>query len=241
VPGFDTAQSIANLALRVMPFSPDIVIIYHGYNDLKVIRPGVELLPDYTHVHNRPYGLHERQPWFLRAANKSMAFVRAQNSYRTLRQDRAGAESFDDANRFDAVPPEAARQFEHNMRMLIGSARAGVANVILSSVATLHDIDTLLAGGEPPAGDMAVQELVAMTIFTPGLSLRGILSGVRQYNQIVENLARAEHTGWVDNAALVPHSDENFLDRIHVSARGARRIAGNMLPEVLRLLPATPH
>lgn len=241
VPGYDTAQSIANLALRVMPFSPDIVIIYHGYNDLKVIRPGVELLPDYTHVHARPYGLHERQPWYLRIANKSMGFVRARNSYREYLQQKANVDLIAGTNRFDEVPATAARQFQHNIRMLIGSARAGGATVILSSFATLHDIDTLLAGGAMPASELAREELVAMMNFTPGLSLNGIFSGLRQYNQILHDLAQNEHTGWVDNAALVAHSDENFLDRVHFTAAGAHRVAENMLPEVLRLLPTASN
>ena len=241
VPGFDTAQSIANLALRVMPFSPDIVIIYHGYNDLKVIRPGVELLPDYTHVHARPYGLHERQPWYLRAANKSMGFVRARNSYREFQQHKANIDSLAGTNRLDAVPAAAARQFEHNVRMLIGLAKAGGAEVILSSFATLHDLDALLAGGGLPASKRAREELVATMSFTSGLSLQGIFSGLKQYNEILGKLARTEHTGWVDNAALVAHSDENFVDRVHFTAQGARRVAENMLPEVLRLLPATSN
>ena len=38
IPGFNTAQSIGNLTLRVLRFSPDVVIIYHAYNDLKLAR-----------------------------------------------------------------------------------------------------------------------------------------------------------------------------------------------------------
>ena len=46
-PGFDTSQSIGNLALRVMPFEPDVVIVYHAYNDLKMIRTDRPFKPDY--------------------------------------------------------------------------------------------------------------------------------------------------------------------------------------------------
>lgn len=63
-PGFDTSQSIGNLALRVMPFHPDIVIIYHAYNDLKAVRLDKIFKTDYSHIHTAPYGFH-KEPGLL--------------------------------------------------------------------------------------------------------------------------------------------------------------------------------
>ena len=65
VPGYDTAQSIGNLALRVMSLKPDIVIIYHAYNDLKAIRSDIKFNPDYSHIHNKPFGFHQRPNFII--------------------------------------------------------------------------------------------------------------------------------------------------------------------------------
>ena len=75
-PGFDTSQSIANLALRLMPLSPDVVVIYHAYNDLKAIALDGTFSPDYAHIHHTPFGFRERPPLWEQWLAHSMAYVR---------------------------------------------------------------------------------------------------------------------------------------------------------------------
>jgi lysophospholipase L1-like esterase len=53
-------------------------------------------------------------------------------------------------------------------------------------------------------------------------------------------VAAEEHTGWVDNANLVPHQDKYFIDRVHFSPEGAARMADNFLPVVLQQLQQKP-
>ena len=40
----------------------------------------------------------------------------------------------------------------------------------------------------------------------------------------------------VDNANLIPHKDEYFVDRVHLSDLGAKHMAENLYPEVVKLL-----
>ena len=72
VPGFDTAQSVGNLALRVMPLEPDIVIIYQAYNDLKAIKKKSNFRPDYSHIHRKPWGSYQKPNIFIRALKYSI-------------------------------------------------------------------------------------------------------------------------------------------------------------------------
>jgi len=234
VPGYDTAQSVGNLALRVMPFNPDLVIIYHAYNDLKVVRADFDIAPDYSNVHDRPYGQFERPNPVVRLLNHSMFYVRARNSYRELKRNQANVAMFMEEGRLDSVPDEAAAIFEHNIRTMVAIARSGGAEVILSSFATLHelDVDTALRAVTP----MKKQELIELIRFTPGLTLRGILAGIGRYNAILKRVAEDLQTGWVDNAQLVPNRDEFFLDRVHVSSAGAAKMAENFLPAAVVLI-----
>ena len=243
VPGFDTAQSVANLALRVMPFRPDVVIIYQAYNDLKAIRPGLPFLPDYSHIHDRPYGYHDKPPFFVRWLSQSMFYVRMRNRYRTLAQVSGYRDSLADNRRTNVVPQAGQRAFEQHVRELVAIARSGGAKVVLSSFATLHDPALYSAGKNTgrQLSQLQEDELYNLLYFTPGLTLSGILNGISRYNAILRKVAAEEHTGWVDNANFVPHQDEYFIDRVHFSAEGAARMANNFLPVVLQQLQRKPN
>jgi lysophospholipase L1-like esterase len=240
VPGYDTSQSIPNLALRVMPFHPDVVIIYHAYNDLKAAQPN--FMPDYSHIHPTAFGYYEKPGVIVRGLNHSMAYVRLRNKYREYKMMSEGISNLSAAvegrGRANAVPSEVKDVFEQHMRSLVGIARAGDAKVILSSFATLHDPradysdETVLSS----LSERKKTELILLLHFTPGLTREGILGGLVNYNEVLENVATKEKTGWVDNANLVPHDDKYFLDRVHFSREGARLMAENFLPVVLNQL-----
>ncbi len=242
VPGFDTAQSIANLALRVIPFRPDVVVIYHGYNDLKAIRPEAPFAADYAHIHRRPYGYHDRPPVLVRGLNHSMFYVRLRNRYRELAHATALRDSFREGGRLVEIPLAAEQAFEQHMRTLVAIARAGGASVVLSSFATLHDPEQDYGEPETLARLTPLQgeELNYLVRFTPGLTLPGVFDGIRRYNAVLQRVAREDGTGWVDNAARIPHTDEYFVDRVHFSRAGAELMAQNLLSVVLAQLRARP-
>ncbi|MBI5612233.1 MAG: hypothetical protein HY942_04060 [Gammaproteobacteria bacterium] len=237
VPGFDTSQSVGNLALRVMPFKPDIVIIYHAYNDMKAVQAGGGFKPDYSHIHATPYGYHEKPLFLIRWLNRSMFYVRARNSYREMKTIEARNDRLSGNDRLSSIPPEAEAVFGEHIRSLIGIARAGGAKVVVSSFATLHD----------PARDYSDPEnqritrlqgveLQNLRHFTPGLTLEGIFKGFTRYNALLRKISAQEKVGWVDNANLVPHQDEYFVDRVHFSKAGTAEMAKNFLPVVLEQL-----
>jgi lysophospholipase L1-like esterase len=235
VPGFDTAQSLANLSLRVMPFKPDVVVIYHAYNDLKAVTPGKPFRADYSHIHEKPFGLIERPPFYLNVLHHSMFYVRTRNSYRKFAMQGKAIDDMTGVGRVDRVPPEAEAAFRQHMEGMIAIARAGGAKVVLSSFATLHDLS---ADYGKPATLQALsklqrEELPSLLHFTPGLTLPGIVDGLNRYNRALHDIAQKQRTGWVDNAAKVPHEDKYFVDRVHFSLDGARRMGENFAPAVI--------
>jgi lysophospholipase L1-like esterase len=243
VPGFDTAQSIGNLALRVMPFSPDVVIIYHAYNDLKAIRKNVTFEPDYSHIHTKPYGFHKKPNFFIQALDHTMFYVRLRQEYRDYNQemqklDELKNEMQGKSNRLNEIPQEARETFEQHIRTLVSIAKAQGADVILSSFATLNN--PKLDYSEPEVFKQLNQlqkgELYALMHFTPGLTLKAIFEGINSYNEILRKIAIEEKTGWVDNASLIPHEKKYFVDRVHFSREGAARMANNFFQEVWKQL-----
>ena len=239
-PGYDTAQSIGNLALRVMPFQSDVIVIYHAYNDLKMVRKNIAFKPDYSHVHNRPYGYHPKPGFFKRMLSNSMAYVRIRNQYRDYRRKGRMLSEMQDANRLSSIPPEARLTFEEHIRSLVAIAQGGGAKVVLSSFATLLDPGLDYSQKDVFASLSRRQKAaVGWTLkYTPGLTLPAALQGIREYNHILFNIADTMKTGWVDNANLIPHNEQYFVDRVHFTAEGADRMAQNFYSVVISLLKA---
>jgi len=243
VPGFHTAENIGNLALRVMPFDPDIVIIYQAYNDLTVIRTDEVFKPDYSHIHKTPFAFYQKPNIFIRCVNKSMFYVRLRNLWRQhklIMKDYSEMAKVRNSlkTRLSYIPDEAARAFVQHMRILISIAKKGGAEVILSSYATLHNPRLDWTDRETFKNLTRLQRagVGSLLHFTPGLRIAGIFKGLDQYNALLKEISEQEETGWVDNASLIPHEDQYFVDRIHFSKVGARRMAENFLPEVLKVL-----
>lgn len=242
IPGFDTSQSIPNLALRVMPFMPDIVIIYHAYNDLKAIDKDRIFRPDYSHIHTRPYGFYKEPSLLTKMLNKSMFYVRTRNRAREndkiLEGKNDAEESVSKVKKLSSIPEIAKQTFQQHVRVLVNIARAGGSKVILSTFATLND----------PSMDYSKQEnfqsltesqkkgLANLPHFTPGLTLEGIFHGFDSYNEILRNVAIEENCMLVDNARAVPHEDRYFVDRVHFSESGAELMANNLYPHIVQLL-----
>jgi len=242
VPGFDTSQSIPNLALRVIPFHPDIIIIYHAYNDLKAIKYGIEFKPDYSHIHSTPYGYHEEPTLIVKGLSQSMFYVRTRNQYRKFKEriDANGMmlKALTDKDRLDYIPEEALQTFEQHIQSLVAIGEISNAKVILSSFATLYDpnLDYTKRETFTQMSTLQKKDLYSLMNFTPGLTVNAFFKGIKEYNTILKNIAIHEKTGWIDNASSVPHKDEYFVDRVHFSKKGAKCMAENILPVVLELI-----
>jgi len=242
VPGFDTAQSIANLALRVMPFKPDIVIIYHAYNDLKAIRKNIAFRPDYSHIHTLPYGFHKEPNFILKILNNSMFYVRMRNKKRELNNILSKLDESNDPmateNRISSIPDFAEHTFEQHIRILINIARAGGSKVILSTFATLHDpkLDYTKPETIHSLSDFQKQNLGSLLNFSPGLTLEGIFDGFSRYNDVIRKIAAEEKCVLVDNAIDLPHAEKYFVDRVHFSEAGAEFMANNIYSAITQIL-----
>lgn len=237
-PGFNTSQSMGNLSLRVAPFEPDIVIIYHAYNDLKAISDKASFRPDYSHIHKRPHGFYKKPNLIIRLLDNSMAYSRARNSYREMRKEDPDAIRVREERRQVSSPEIARKTFEQHMKSLVYISRSFGADVVLSSFATLHDLNLNYKNTSVVKDLSPLQqtELISMLRFTPTLKLPSIFTELKTYNKIIQSVARSENTSFVDNASLVPHQDQYFLDRVHFSFKGADQMAKNFYPVVRKAI-----
>lgn len=242
VPGYNTAQSLGNLALRIMPFKPDVVIIYHAYNDFKAVTND-GYMPDYSHIHKLPYGYFKTPPFYVRWLNKSMFYVRTRNRYREYQMVVKGNAVTKELGGIAEIPQIAEDGFSQHISAMVNIAKGSGAKVVLSSFATLHDPDMDYNSTEvtESLSKLKKRELGSLVHYSKNLSLHAIMSGFNRYNVALKRIADKEHVGWVDNANAIPHEDKYFIDRVHFSAEGAELMAMNLYPVVINLLTSNPE
>ena len=198
VPIYTTADSLINLALRVVDYSPDVVIIYHGCNDAwAMLRAGFK--SDYSHYRKR-FGPPEL-PWPRRLLCRSMLYVVLANRLSQFTGHRRPTlMEFVEQPGPDVakLPPEALPTFRRNLISLIGLARAHGANVVLSTFIDFRDDRKL-----------------------------PMVRRIIQANEVIREVARTEAVTFVDNDRLFPRERDLHTDFCHFTNKGAALLAQN--------------
>ncbi len=198
VVGYTSMESFVNFKMRVMPLEPDLVILYHGINDARVIdRPDFQ--PDYSHV---------RMPWVRPVASRSDVLFGWSHLYGWIR-GQASIPTVDDAT---MKPFLGERLAESEERTGLTTWRR-----------TLTELTSLARGN-------GVHVMLTSFAYTRELKHRKkwMLSAFRvvdKMNAITEELARNLDTLFTDVSEAVGTRQGFFVDSVHLSAAGNRRIA----------------
>jgi len=212
VPGYTTAESLIDLELRLLDLSPDLIFIYHGYNDFKPNRfPNFK--SDYSHWRyrepiyiGRPFLDNFR--FYTKLTNLILKYV-------PKKQDS----SFPDLKRFDSASVEGVKAFERNLRSTIYITKSRNIKVMLSTfVIPLNDANLK----KDP------EMFKALLYFTPTLTYKGVLDARTKYNNAVKELAEEENITLIDFDKIMPQSLEYFDDYVHFNDKGAMFIGENI-------------
>jgi len=220
-PGWTSLESTLSLAVRDADLRPDLVIVFHGLNDL---RPGSHRSFDrqYEHGHaelaRRVLGL-ERDP--LTWAQRSVLVEGLGDLLRggptnpwTVRTAPASTA------RAQRLPAAAVAVFGRNLRSLAGLAAAHGAKVLF--------VTQRVRIREPSAA--ADRDLLAQWL--PGLEPSAVPAELERLDDVTRLLA-AEGVGTLADAAReVPWTDGDFADAMHFSEQGSRALAAYLQPRV---------
>jgi len=221
VPQYSTWESAVNMLLRIPDLEPDLIIIYHGINDV-----GVRLTdPDFYDGLNsgKGYWIDRDDPLppsvLWRFALKRLGYelpvayeldttFKRPDGIRACDQDTSGPETT--CTGFDMTASEVLAAnppiyFERNLRNMILLARAMNSDVMLVTWA-YSPIDFPIAGG----GGMVHQHLQY---------------GADEHNAIVRRLAEAEGTLFYDLAASMPTDEQYWVNGVHMKAAGTAEMA----------------
>jgi lysophospholipase L1-like esterase len=214
-PGYTTLQTLVNFQTRVLPLRPQVVLVYHGINDLLplTVRGGdPEDFPGWialtTSVSGRRFnlrdGLLDRSAFYTLLYNRALALAR-----RARRRDYSERAAF-------------APGFERHLESLVGLCRAHRVGVVLVTFA--------LRTPEPGRGSTWGPETA-------------VAAGVGRHNAAVRALAERHGLPLVDAAAALDGRPGLFRDLCHFTERGRDRLAELILPalrEALRAHPPAP-
>ncbi len=221
VPQYSTWESAVNMLLRIPDLEPDLVIIYHGINDV-----GVRLTdPDFYDGLNTGKGYWvdlddplppgvlwrfalKRLGYELPVAYELDSTFKRPDGIRSCDQDTSGAESVCEG--FDMTASEVMRAnpptyFERNLRNMIRLARGMNSDVLLLTWA-YSPLDFPEAGGG-------------------GMIHRHLQDGVDEHNDIVGRLADDEGTLFFDLAASMPIDEQYWVNGVHMKAAGTAEMA----------------
>jgi lysophospholipase L1-like esterase len=214
--GWTTAEILVSFALYLIDLRPDVMLLYHGVNDLEASLTA-EFEPDYSHS-RRNFGEAVAR---IRLASRFPA-ITWWKSYMFLKSRWIGfGNSRHDLLKCIRVRPADWRNpfrglatERRNVDHLIQLCRANGIHVVLSTFA-YH----VYRG-------VAEDPLV--------LKYR---DGVAQENGMLRELADRYGLPLADVAAAVPDQDDYFLDTMHFTPAGMRLVAQQFAARVLPLVP----
>lgn len=196
VPGYTSWESLINLQLRVLDLAPDLIVVYHGTNDVHA-----RLVPPDRY---RRDGTGSRKPWdpgyrwwdrsaFLHYVGIRLDLSRRNELIHRTRlaypEEAANATAWLDAN-----PPV---YFEENLSEMVALARRHGARLVMATWA--HN---------PGKNDYA--------------ALPYYERGFEENNEAIRRVAAREDAPVYDFAAEMPLEDRYWADGRHVTEEGAR-------------------
>ena len=216
---YSTAHSLTVMALDVLSWDPDLIIVSHNANDRSVAY-FPDFVPDYANKYSHRAYMGPDYRTLYTTPNVLMQWSQA---YWFLTQTWEHLLHGDPADGIhhgaygDKPPPFALGVFRRNLRSFAALARALGADVVFGAQA-LHTDPWRFEHhmGYKPYNDIVVYPE------HPVLVLHH-----RAYNDAMRHLAGEVDAGFVDNAALMDDHDAWFTDHVHYTPEGIRVLAEN--------------
>ncbi|MCZ6599072.1 MAG: SGNH/GDSL hydrolase family protein [Planctomycetota bacterium] len=212
--GYSTAQSLQNLRHRVAPLEPDVVVIYHGTNDL-------------THDSRElaiAAGLHDPdadEPSWLAGISVAWELFEKNLRWRRRTSDEHAKLAFD--------PASVAAPFRARLEELVDTARETADQVVLITFTPRQRRD------QAPAVFREASR--SSLFFMPWLEPEDILAGYETLNATLRDVARAKGTILVEDEHSIPPDGQHFVDSVHFLDPGERKQADRVLAALERSDP----
>ncbi|MDA9321669.1 SGNH/GDSL hydrolase family protein [Gammaproteobacteria bacterium] len=212
--GYNSADILVRFLLDIIETSPDLVIIYHGYNDIDAyLKPGFK--SDYSHSRKSlgeeywKFEIGDKIPslpfhfihflfdkWFpISSRNSLLDFVSKGDI--DLKQD----------------PSQGLIIFKRNLENLIKICLSKNIDVAISTFCHF-----MYKGTEKSSFHRKYNEIVA------------------KENEIIRQLSEKYKVTLIDNAAMMPNKEKYFVDTVHFTPDGMKLLAKNIANSLKSIL-----
>lgn len=216
--GYTSVEILVEFLLNSFDSQPDIVIIYHGYNDIRAfLTPGFS--PDYSHFRRNFAAEYER----MRIVNR-IPFIPL-NFYNFLLWDLIPNRLMGTDVHYAVTKGKmdidaklvGLNTYQRNIEHIINICKANGIQVILSTFCHFFD-ENSRADPERLKWERKVREVVT------------------RENEVMRNLARTHGLPLVDNFNLIPQDKKFFRDKIHFTLEGMQQMAINLAEPIIKLI-----
>ena len=214
VPGYTVRSSLRNLRERVAALDPDVIVIYHGTNDLSAE----------TRALATEQGLYreaaDRESSWL--AEHSLLWYLLEKNVRIMNLQREAAEA---QGRLSFSAQALGADFRSRMTELVMEA-ADVAPLVF-----LVTFSHRLRAGQSPEEKLeaAASALYYMPFMTPD----GLISSFERYNEIIRAVAGSTPALLIEGALDIPGDGLHFNDTVHFTDTGSRKMAQRVTRAIL--------
>jgi lysophospholipase L1-like esterase len=213
VSGYSTATSLINLEKRILPLSPDVVVIYHATNDLSAESRKLARQANIERTN-----LEQEESWLGRYSllwhlvEKNLLLMEAQT--------QTAAQMLPDDIQMQGT------EFRENLERLVQIAREGGVKQIVLVTFSIH-----------PREEMSSKQLesamVSAKYYMPYFSGRALMQGFRDYNQIIREVAYKTGAVLIERESYIPGDAEHFVDSVHFTDLGSLKQADRILDKLV--------
>lgn len=224
VTGYTLRTSLVNYATRLTWYEPDMIVVYHGVNDLILTKSEQDLYESVIRA--------EPGPTIVEQIRDS-SFLLLELNYRVFKHFRHPAFADQPAARSDRPVAAALTAYERNLRHLVEMAKAdGVAVVIGNESTWIPPICEASAQGETPLDETTARTCFGLTWYFSNLSGEGLRRSFEAVAEIQRRVAAEHGLIWADMNPVVPGGPEYYWDFCHTRPSGTTLIADEFARQI---------
>jgi hypothetical protein len=239
VVGLPLRQFAPYIEKYVMPFQPDVVILYvnpYFYAQEKLAQKsgGAEKTTERQPKSEAKLEAREKLSMTPRLGGKMKLAVKEALPPTLLKKYQLWSmsreiraienEELKDKEPVDTVPQRVLESFREDLIRLVSFLANGNIQVVLSSYPVLICYENM---------DRHQEIFLDNRRFSIMLSLKGLIEAPRQFDLQIESVAREFGRAFVENAGAIPRRTDFFGDNVHYTNRGAQVVAKNFMNCIL--------
>gem|GEM_PF-854222 len=230
IPGHASIDSLGRYVTEIHNFEPDLVLIYHVWNDAKLLRPlgyggtlfrSLRPLEPERDPRRRPQGPLDA----LLCRSRFYSFLRLKALDKRLRLDVEGRPDEEaprratptfpprDSSDFDAFSRPLLDQFQLTLQTLIDAVRnSGAEPILIVPPRLIHESNS-------------AQDRRRVKTQYVGFDYPRIVRLFDRMDDVIRDVAQEEQCPWLDLSAPFSGQRSLFRDHIHLTGEGGRAVA----------------